>query len=82
MNQKLVSAKQLAERYSVHHTTIRKWVRTGMLPVVHINSRCIRFDLEQCDAVIKRRTKNPRLVQPASTSPKSFPTEESPKKQQ
>ncbi len=57
MNPKLVSAKELAARYSLSPKTVRKWAASGLLPVVRLNNRCLRFDVEECDAVIKRRTR-------------------------
>ena len=54
---KLISAKELATRYSVAPKTIRKWARTSLLPVVRLNCRCIRFDVDKCDAIIDRRTR-------------------------
>jgi len=57
MTAKLISAKELAVRYSVSAKTIRKWGRCALLPVVKLNCRCIRFDVEACDTVIYRRTR-------------------------
>lgn len=57
MSAKLISAKELAQRYSVSAKTVRKWARCAFLPVVRLNCRCIRFDLEKCDEVINRRTR-------------------------
>jgi hypothetical protein len=57
MEAKLISAKQLAVRYSVSAKTVRKWARTSLLPVVRLNCRCIRFDIEKCDSIIDRRTR-------------------------
>ncbi len=57
---KLVTKKEIAARYSAHPKTVEKWVDAGIIPVVKINSRCVRFDLEKCDAAMERRTKIPR----------------------
>jgi predicted site-specific integrase-resolvase len=57
MTAKLVSAKELAARYSVAPKTVRKWARCKLLPVVKFNCRCIRFDVEKCDEVVYRRTR-------------------------
>jgi predicted site-specific integrase-resolvase len=53
----LISAKELAARYSVSAKTVRKWARTSLLPVVRLNCRCIRFDIETCDEVILKRSR-------------------------
>jgi hypothetical protein len=43
-------------RYSAHPKTVLKWVRAKVLPVVRINKRCIRFNVEVCDKVMNHRT--------------------------
>lgn len=53
----LVTKKFLAARYSVHRKTIEEWVSCGILPVIRVNARCLRFDLEECDAAMKRRSR-------------------------
>jgi hypothetical protein len=57
MIRKLVPAKDIAERYSVTAKIVRKWARLGVLPVVKFNCRCVRFDVEKCDAAVERRTR-------------------------
>ena len=52
----LVSTKEIAVRYSAHPKTVLKWVRAKVLPVVRINKRCIRFNVEVCDKVMNHRT--------------------------
>jgi hypothetical protein len=52
----LVSTKEIAVRYSAHPKTELKWVRAKVLPVVRINKRCIRFNVEACDKVMNHRT--------------------------
>jgi hypothetical protein len=42
--------------YSAHPKTVLKWVRAKVLPVVRINKRCIRFNVEVCDKVMNHRT--------------------------
>jgi hypothetical protein len=58
MTAKLVTAKDLAARYSTHLKTIYKWTYCGILPVIRINRRCVRFDVEKCDRSLERRTRN------------------------
>jgi hypothetical protein len=57
MTAKLVSAKELAVRYSVAPKTVRKWARCSVLPVVRLTARCLRFDVEKCDEILGRRTR-------------------------
>jgi excisionase family DNA binding protein len=53
---KLVTTKEIADRYGVHPKTVLKWVNARVLPVVRINRRCIRFDIPTCDGIMKNRT--------------------------
>jgi predicted site-specific integrase-resolvase len=57
MNPKLVSVKEIAARYSVAAKTVRRWATIGLLPTVRFNCRCIRFDVEKCDAIVNKRTR-------------------------
>ncbi len=54
---KLVTKKEIAARYSVHPKTVEKWANAGIIPIVKINRRCVRFDLSKCDLAMERRTK-------------------------
>lgn len=56
MEPKLVSAKELAIRYGLHPKTVWKYARLGTLPKVQVARRCVRFEVAECDAVLKRRT--------------------------
>ncbi len=53
---KLVTAKELAQRYALHPKTVWKYARCGLLPKINLARRCIRFDLEKCDAALERRS--------------------------
>jgi predicted site-specific integrase-resolvase len=57
MTPKLITAKELAHRYSVHLKTVYDWSDRGILPVIKINKRCVRYDVEKCDAALERRTR-------------------------
>ena len=61
MTQQLVTARELAATYKLSAKTIRKWARSGLLPVVRLSSRCLRFDREQCAQVILQHTRFSRL---------------------
>lgn len=56
---KFVSAKELAVYLGVHVKTVLKWARSGILPVVRITKRCLRFDLEACARIVGARTTGP-----------------------
>ena len=60
MDALLVSTKEIAVRYTAHPKTVLKWVKAKILPVVRINPRCIRFNVEACDKVMNHRTVLPQ----------------------
>ena len=49
----LVSSGELALRLNLHPRTILKWARRGMLPKVQLSPTCVRFNLEECTAIIR-----------------------------
>jgi hypothetical protein len=57
MTPKLISAKELAVRYSLHPKTVWKYARCGLLPSVRMAARCVRFDVEKCDLALDRRSR-------------------------
>ena len=48
----LVTASQLAEKYHVREKTIREYARRGVLPVVMLSARCLRFDPTECEPIL------------------------------
>ena len=42
----LITAVDLGERIGVRASTIRSWARKGVIPVVRISHKVIRFDYE------------------------------------
>jgi predicted site-specific integrase-resolvase len=56
---KHVSAKELADHLAVDDKTVLKWSRAGTIPRIVWSKRCIRFDLEACEKIIKGRTIGP-----------------------
>ncbi len=52
---KLMTAKEIAVRYALHPKTVWKYARIGLLPRIKLARRCVRFDIEVCDAALKRR---------------------------
>jgi excisionase family DNA binding protein len=59
MKKTLVSAKELAVYLAVHVKTVLKWARAGIIPVIRLSKRCVRFDLEQCVRIIRGLTSGP-----------------------
>lgn len=48
--------RDIAARYRVGTRTIDRWVSQKIIPVVRISRRCLRFDVAQCDAALRRFT--------------------------
>jgi len=55
----LVSAKELAARVGVHVKTVLKYARCGILPCIRFSKRCVRFDLEVCERIIRGMATGP-----------------------
>ncbi len=51
---RLITPRQVAARYQVSDRTISRWVSGGMLPVVRLSQRCLRFDPAKCDEALTR----------------------------
>jgi excisionase family DNA binding protein len=53
---KLATAKELADYLGVHVKTVLKWARAGAIPVIRLSKRCLRFDLQACERIVKGLT--------------------------
>lgn len=51
-----ITARQIAIRYRVTKPTVFNWLRKGIIPVEVAVGRIFRFDVEQVDAALKRRS--------------------------
>ena len=51
----LLTAEELAERLRVRPSTIRLWAREGLIPVVKIGAKVLRFDVADVLAALKGR---------------------------
>ncbi len=51
---KLVTTDALARRYDVSARQIQLWTTNGLLPVVKLGRRCVRYPVTECDAVIEK----------------------------
>ena len=56
----LVTAEELADRLRVRPSTIRMWSREGLIPVVRVGAKVVRFDYADVIQVLKDRTKQPQ----------------------
>jgi excisionase family DNA binding protein len=52
---RLLTAREVAERFGVSTETILRWARRGDLPSVHLSNRAIRFGAAAIDAWTEAR---------------------------
>ena len=51
-----VTARQIAVRYGVTKPTVFNWLNAGIIPAKVAVGRIFRFDLDEVDAALKRRS--------------------------
>lgn len=56
-----------AERRGVHHSTIRRWVREGLLPAMRLSDGSLRVSATDLDAVRPPERVNPRAGDTSAT---------------
>ena len=42
-----------AERYEVHHTTVRRWISDGRITGYRFGPKMLRVDLDEIDALLR-----------------------------
>jgi excisionase family DNA binding protein len=55
MGRRLLVREELAARLRVSPRTIQAWVRNGLIPVIRISSKVLRFDWDDVVAALKRK---------------------------
>jgi excisionase family DNA binding protein len=68
-NPRRATARQVADRYGVTVPTVFNWLRAGIIPAKVAVGRVYRFDLEEVEAALQRRSIG--TGQPAEESPAS-----------
>ncbi len=55
MTQRLLTARELADRFGVHAETVLRWHRRGQLPGVHLPGGAVRFQEEAVERWLASR---------------------------
>lgn len=50
----ILTAEQLADHLQVRPSTIRLWAREGLIPVIRVGGRVLRFDLDDVLCMLKQ----------------------------
>jgi len=59
---KLVDASAVAEAMGIRSATVRRWANQGLIPVVRISSRTVRFDLADVLAAIRKMAQSQQTI--------------------
>jgi predicted site-specific integrase-resolvase len=52
----LLTGRELAKAIRFPHRTIQRWTQTGVIPVIYLGHRTLRYDLEAVKAALLKRT--------------------------
>jgi excisionase family DNA binding protein len=55
MTERLLTAREVADRLGVSAETVLRWARRGVLPAVYLSSRAIRFPERELDGWLESR---------------------------
>lgn len=50
-----MTTEELAAHYSVSTRAIQNWRDAGRIPFIRINSRLIRYDLDEVESALRRK---------------------------
>ena len=62
----LVTLSKAADYFGVSRLTFRRWVKEYHLPMIRINRRVLRFDLEAVRSALEARSSRANPVPPAA----------------
>jgi predicted site-specific integrase-resolvase len=52
----LLTGRELSDAIRFPHRTIQRWTQTGVIPVIYLGHRTLRYDLEAVKAALLKRT--------------------------
>ena len=55
MEQDLMTADQLAQRLGVKPSTVKSWLRAGLIPASRLTSKVIRYDMKEVVTALEER---------------------------
>ena len=56
---KLMTLQEVADKLRVHHRTVRRWVASGLIPVIRMTPRKLLFDVAEVERAVKRMAAKP-----------------------
>ena len=59
---KLLTASEIAKRYSIKPRTVREWASNGWIEKVRFGRRCVRYPLASLEALVSSRTEKGRYA--------------------
>lgn len=51
-----LTVNEIADRLRLRPDTIRLWTREGILPAIHITGKVIRYDPEEVERALRKRS--------------------------
>jgi excisionase family DNA binding protein len=55
MSLELLTADEIAERLRLRPRTVRQWARRGLIPVIRLSPKVVRFELADVVAAVRSR---------------------------
>jgi len=50
-----VTAEELARQLRLRPSTVKRWAQAGIIPVLRLTAKVVRFDPEQVDRVLREQ---------------------------